>query len=126
MPPPAETEKASSLSDKMGNFQGFSPQSKGQCIEQKNTNQEGDSHQSPRKDSHRLSQTNRVDLQGILAVQQCQKMRIKKEILDDTVEHKDSPPCKPSPLTGSKVEDCFSGSSSEDGDSKGFEEVGNY
>ncbi|KAJ9171647.1 hypothetical protein P3X46_014983 [Hevea brasiliensis] len=64
MPPPAETEKASSLSDKMGNFHGFSPQSKGQCIEQKNTNQEGDSHQSPRKDSHRLSRTNRVDLQG--------------------------------------------------------------
>ncbi|KAJ9187958.1 hypothetical protein P3X46_003365 [Hevea brasiliensis] len=203
--PDAETEKASPLGDKMENFRGCLPQSKGQCLEQQNIDQERDSHQSPSRESHQSLGTNRVDLQGdfsIPAVQEnevqkedfvspslknimepqfefrsptfkintpilssspsstpktdqlertiyspapaegrytlgnirsfrtlrtskadCHSPYTKKESSDDAVELKDSPCYKSSPLTGRKeVEDGLSESSSEDGDSKSFEE----
>ncbi|KDP28351.1 hypothetical protein JCGZ_14122 [Jatropha curcas] len=60
--PPPSAEKASSLSDKMG-IKGCSPQSKGTSLEKKNGNG-GDSHSSPKRDSHMPAGTNRADLQG--------------------------------------------------------------
>uniref|UniRef100_A0A2C9VS59 Meiosis-specific protein ASY3-like coiled-coil domain-containing protein n=1 Tax=Manihot esculenta TaxID=3983 RepID=A0A2C9VS59_MANES len=64
IPSDAETEKASPLGDKTGNSHGCLPQGKEQHLEQKNINQERDSHQSPRKESRQSLGTNRVDLQG--------------------------------------------------------------
>eukprot|EP00257_Ricinus_communis_P014601 XP_015572309.1 meiosis-specific protein ASY3 isoform X1 [Ricinus communis] len=60
---PTPVEKASSYSDRRENIQGCSPQSKGEYVEQINRTQ-GDTHQSPRTDSHYSAGKNRVERQG--------------------------------------------------------------